>query len=128
MPGGFPGDTINVFDSTGLNNKQQAIFSLLKKLIQLRKKYKAISLGNFIHFPPVNEFYYYIRKFNNEVILVIINNSKVQKRINLNDLSYIKNKNFLMEDLLSNKSLETKKKQYVELDSYGYSILKINKN
>ena len=63
MPGGFPDDTINVFDSTGLNNKQQAIFSLLKKLIQLRKKYKAISVGNLIHFPPVNEFYYYIRKF-----------------------------------------------------------------
>jgi len=121
MPGGFPADTKDMFESGNLNSEQESIISLIKDLINLRKENAALTLGNFNHFLPENELYYYTRQFKDEKVLIFINNKT--EKINLNQNKLIKENNF--EILLLSNGSKIKEKQYVELGKYGYAILKI---
>jgi glycosidase len=87
FPGGFPGDKRNAFTRSGRTSEENNIFEFVKKLMQLRKNYKALNKGKFIHFPPVNEVYFYFRIYNDEKILVLLNNSSEKQLIDLNPLS-----------------------------------------
>lgn len=84
FPGGFPGDSLNAFSESGRTKFQNNIYDYVHKLLLLRKEYKALSQGQMVHFPPVNEIYTYFKSFKNEKFMIIINNNKEPKDLNLN--------------------------------------------
>lgn len=128
MPGGFSGDKVNVFEYEGLNNIQQDLFQFIKILISLRKENKALSIGTMNHMRPHNEVYSYIRTYQEESILILINAGKRQQRLNFEEFQFNKNKIINTVDLINNNKLEVQKKQYVDIDGFGFKILKIGEN
>lgn len=73
MPGGFPGDTINVFERNGRTPLQNEAFDFLSRLLHFRKNSKALTRGNLKHFVPENGIYTYQRSFGDDRVIVIMN-------------------------------------------------------
>lgn len=62
MPGGFPGDRVNVFTDGGRTPKQREAYDFISRLLQWRKGSKAIANGKMTHFMPTNSVYLYQRR------------------------------------------------------------------
>ncbi len=125
FPGGFPNDKRDAFTFSGRTEYENNIFNFLKKIFHLRKKHSALSVGKLTQFPPKNEIYVYTKQSDNEKILVLVNNGKKAKTINLKNyfptvekLSYINLMSKQTKTLIDNMNIDIKKKNFL--------LLKIN--
>lgn len=105
FPGGFPDDIRNAFKSSGRTAYENDIFNYLKKIIDVRKKYKSLTHGNLIHFPPTNNVYIYFREYESELTMSIVNAGDNQFLL---DKKYYQqlNKSKKAFDLISEKEIE----------------------
>jgi len=73
------GSKRSVPDKVGVNKD---LFNHYKKLINIRNSHKALQLGDFntLFIDDKNEIYGFSRKYKDEYIVVIVNNSKKEKR------------------------------------------------
>lgn len=76
FPGGWDGDTVNAFTGVGLSDDQKVMQDFLKRLLQYRKQSKAIHKGSTIHFAPKEGVYLLARKYQDEVLVVIVNKNE----------------------------------------------------
>ncbi|MBM3452632.1 MAG: alpha-amlyase [Bacteroidetes bacterium] len=83
FPGGWPGDTNNVFTEKGRTTEQKAYFDFSKKIWNWRKGKSVIHTGSFTQFLPQNNVYVYFRYNESETVMVVINNSKEAQLIDL---------------------------------------------
>jgi len=74
MPGGWPGDTKNVFTNQNLSPDEADMKAFITNLANFRKKSPAFS-GKMIHFVPQDGVYVYFRIADNQRVMVIINNN-----------------------------------------------------
>ncbi len=121
FPGGWKTDKRNAFSEKGRTEIENKIFHSLQKLISLRKNHSAFSFGKFIHFPPSNNIYFYIRKNKAETILIVINgnNRNVKPNFELAK-KYLRNKN--VSDLFTGSNVDINS---LEIAPYGFRILRI---
>jgi glycosidase len=75
LPGGWKGDSANVFTGEGLTPVQQAFQSYLRKLLNWRKDNLVISNGKTLHFAPFNGVYVYFRYYKEKITMVVMNNN-----------------------------------------------------
>ena len=75
FPGGWNGDTVNVFTGKGLSVDQKDMQSFLKTLLNYRKSSKAIHDGKTIHFAPREGLYVMFRMYEDEIVTIILNKS-----------------------------------------------------
>jgi len=106
FPGGFTNSTRNAFMQSGRNDDENSIYDKLKSLISIRTKHNALMTGEMIHFPVKDEFYVFLRKTTEQVMLMVANNNSDKRYISLTPyMHYFRNLNKL-------KNTETGK-QYV---------------
>lgn len=86
MPGGFPGDAVNVFTAEGRTPMQNEAWDFLSKLLQWRKgaANEVIAHGSLKHFMPQNCLYVYERKLGDKQVVVLMNgtNSELTTKMN----------------------------------------------
>jgi glycosidase len=106
MPGGWAGDSTNVFTGKGLKKDQTEALDYTRKVFNWRKTSKAVAHGNLIHFVPTNGLYAYARTFENENVLVLVNNEdKTDVKLELKRYAEVL-KNFTIgRDVVSGKDL-----------------------
>lgn len=75
MPGGWPGDTTNVFTRKKLSKDQQGAIEYTKRLLNWRKGNNIIATGALKHFVPADSLYAYARYNEKDTVLVIANNA-----------------------------------------------------
>ena len=83
FPGGFEGDSLDVFLSCDRSEYQNEIYNFTKNLIELRKKYKSLSEGTLTHFYPFDSVYVYFRITNDESTMVIVNSNDKDFEVDL---------------------------------------------
>ncbi len=83
MPGGWNGDVKNVFTQDGLSDQESKIFNYLRRLMTWRRSKSVFAHDNLVHFMPVDEVYVYGRQHAKEAIVVILNNSDKERKINM---------------------------------------------
>ncbi|MEW6195709.1 MAG: alpha-amylase family glycosyl hydrolase [Bacteroidota bacterium] len=88
FPGGFPGDVKDSFIKSGRSVYENYFYDFLSNLILLRRENNAFSTGKLIHYPPVNDVYFYFRISGENKFLVILNNKDSKQIV---DLSPAKN-------------------------------------
>ena len=66
---------INGFNGFGLTNEQMEAQRFTKRLLSWRKNNLAITKGTLTHYLPQNGVYVYFRKYNEEIVMVLINNN-----------------------------------------------------
>jgi len=77
FPGGWSSDKQNAFKGKGLSVKQKEAMSLVKKLVNWRKKNPLIHDGKLKHYAPTHDgFYVYFRYNQNKTVMVILNKNK----------------------------------------------------
>jgi glycosidase len=84
FPGGWKSDTVNAFSGSGLTDSQKEMQSFVSKLLNYRKKSKAIHDGKTIHFSPFMGTYFLFRILEDEVVVHIINKNNTPITIDLN--------------------------------------------
>ena len=87
FPGGWPGDPQNAFTAEGRTPEQQAIFSHVQSLLQLRAAHPALREGRLWHLASDESSYVFVRQSEEERIVVAFNNSEKARdlRISLLD-------------------------------------------
>lgn len=84
FPGGWKGDTTNLFTGNGRTKAQDSVFKHVQKLFQWRKTSPAVHGGELVHFfPDVPEnLYVYGRQTDDELVFVVLNMNKGERKIN----------------------------------------------
>jgi glycosidase len=83
FPGGWPDDPIDAFSEAGRNAEQNIAFDFLKHLMNWRKNNKAVQVGKLTHYIPENGVYVFFRQTENESVMVLLNNSKEDREVDL---------------------------------------------
>ena len=114
FPGGWKGDTNNAFSASGRTAEQAKYFDFSKKVLNWRKNKEVIHTGKLTHYIPENNVYVYFRHNDSETVMVIINNSKDNQKVNLS--RFEENvKNFTSgKDILSNQNFDLKQELSIE--------------
>jgi len=83
FPGGWAGDTQNAFIRSGRSAKENEAFDFTRKLLNWRKGNEVIAKGTLKHFVIQNGVYAYERKYNGKSVVVFMNGSNDNKKIEL---------------------------------------------
>jgi len=83
FPGGWKNDSINKFTIAGRTQKDQAIFQHLATLANFRKGSPALTVGKFMQYLPEDGVYTYFRYTAGQTVMVVMNTSKEEKKINV---------------------------------------------
>jgi glycosidase len=105
FPGGFPGDQRNAFTEEGRTSEENEIYKYLKRLIEIRKKYKALATGKLLHFTPYDDTYVYFKEFDEQKIMVVINNNDQEFEVNLSRMKEELGGSEMFIDLMNNKKV-----------------------
>lgn len=106
FPGGWPGDPKNAFTGAGLNEKELAVQSLVKKLGTFRKTSSALQSGRMMHYIPVNGLYVYFRYDSNQTIMCVMNTAQKESAVDFSKYAerttgFSKAENVLSGELLN---------------------------
>lgn len=126
FPGGFSNDKRNAFDEKERTDYENDIFNHLKKLLYIRKNYKSLTHGKLIHFPPVNDVYVYFRIYENEKMMIIINNNTQEINVNLSSMNNYVNQKSKLFDLRNNRKLKIDEENKIKIPEVSSLILKID--
>jgi glycosidase len=123
MPGGWKGDSLNVFTEAGRTPEQRELFNYLKTILTWRKSKSVIHSGKFMHFIPENGLYVYFRYTDSESVMVILNNNEEVKTLDTKRFrerldGFTRGKNIVTNETLSTLqdiSLPAKSATIIEL-------------
>lgn len=103
MPGGFPGDAVNVFTAEGRTPMQNEAWDFLSKLLQWRKgaANEVIAHGSLKHFMPQNCLYVYERKLGDKQVVVLMNGTNSELTTKMNRTVEVLPYGTTMTDLIS---------------------------
>jgi glycosidase len=124
FPGGWANDKINAFTRNGRTDLQNEAWNYLQKLLQWRKKNKAICEGKLIHYTPDSNCYVYLRIKNDSKVLIIINGTNKEQTLQMNKYGEItenpkSGKEIISEqilDLTGTLNIPAKEAYIIELD------------
>ncbi|MBC8395430.1 MAG: glycoside hydrolase family 13 protein [Candidatus Marinimicrobia bacterium] len=81
FPGGWAGDKIDAFNGIRLSGEQREAQNFMRDLLNWRKSSSAIGKGSLVHYPVKNGVYVYFRLYENDLVMVMMNNNKRSIRI-----------------------------------------------
>ncbi len=103
-PGGWPGDTLNLFDPTHRSIAQTELYEHLTKLLHYRKNHSVLHTGKMKHFIPENGLYVYFRYNEDELVMVVVNNKEESMIFNSERFSEMLVQKTIAVDVLNNQN------------------------
>lgn len=83
FPGGFPGDTRNVFHPPERTAEEQTVFANTQALMKLRREHKALRDGRMYHLLVKDDAYAFARIDDQETLLIIFNGAAEEKALEI---------------------------------------------
>jgi len=127
FPGGFPGDQRDAFNREGRTAEENEIWQFLSNLIEIRKKHQSLSKGKLFHFPVFNEFYIFSRIYEDEKIMIIVNNKEEDRYIEFKNLDRIFSNGDILENLKTGNNHHITSNGNLVIPGYDLGIYKISK-
>lgn len=103
VPGGWPGDKTNWFESTGRSAIQNEAWDFVQKVLKWRQKNEAISKGSMKHFMLNQGVYVYQRNYNGKSVLVVLNGSSKNVTLPLDRYAEVLQNKIEGKDVLTGK-------------------------
>ncbi|MEM8486474.1 MAG: alpha-amylase family glycosyl hydrolase [Bacteroidota bacterium] len=127
MPGGFPGDTRDVFTEAGRTEMENDMFSFVRTLLHLRKKHDVLRHGRLVHYPVAwNESVYkYLRMDDDEKILVLINGEDDNKQVDLSELLHWFGAEASFKNLVTDEVMQMNANAQLTLSPLGAYVLQV---
>ncbi len=124
FPGGWPGDSKNVFTQLGLSGREKEALDFNKKLLGWRKNSEVIHSGGLRHFRPEDEIYVFFRYNKDEKVMVILNNNQAEKLLALDRFEEMTGNSKDGYDILAGEKIELDKK--LLLKPYSALIIELD--
>jgi glycosidase len=124
FPGGWLGDKKDVFGMKNLTHDQVMALGVTKRILNWRKKSKAVHQGKLTHFVPENGIYVYFKGFDNEVVMVVVNKDDARSIPTLRFHEVLKNYNSC-HDVVTDEYFTDLSS--IWMDGYSARILKLMK-
>jgi Glycosidases len=105
VPGGWPGDKIDLFTAEGRDGIQNEAFDFLKKLLHWRRGNDVIAYGGMMHYVLQKGVYVYERYLDNKSVLVFMNGTSHNVEINLDRYAESIQSSTSGTDLLTGKTV-----------------------
>jgi hypothetical protein len=106
FPGGWAGDSVNLFDRAQHEGDQKELFDFTRHLMNWRKSKEVIHSGKTLHFIDRDNTYAFFRYNDESVVFVYINNSNDTKRVPWSRYSEISAGLGEGRDVISGKSVD----------------------
>lgn len=81
FPGGWLTDSRNAFSDSGRTITENELFHHIQRLLLWRKNSPVVWKGKLKHFKPENSLYVYFRYDDHSRVMVLLNNSGVEKKV-----------------------------------------------
>ncbi len=81
FPGGWKGDSVNKFTTTGRSQMENEAFEYIKKLAHFRQTSSALKTGRLMQYVPQDGLYVYFRYDGNQTVMCVMNASDKEKSI-----------------------------------------------
>jgi glycosidase len=127
FPGGWPGDSNNAFTDKGRTAEQKLYFDWTKKLLNWRKTKSAIHHGKLIQFIPQNNVYVYFRQHDSETIMVVLNNSPKEEKIEFDRFKEVMNGFAFANAIFEGENLDLKSMKTLTIPSKSVRIYEMRK-
>ena len=121
FPGGWEGDTKNAFTGKGLSDDEKDMQSFVKKILNYRKKSKAIHDGKTIHFAPFNGIYVLTRSSEDETVVLILNKNENPITLDLERYAEIGLDGKTLRNVISDETIIWK--DTITLNAKGVTLL-----
>lgn len=79
--GGWPGDQVNKFIAAGRTTRENEVFNYIRTLANYRKHNRVLQNGRLMQFVPEEGTYVYFRYDNSKTVMVALNNSSKEIRL-----------------------------------------------
>ena len=109
FPGGWLSDKVDAFSGKGLKREERDAQNFLRTLLNWRKTSSAIGKGKLLHYPVKDGLYVYFRSYENDLVMVIMNNNQSSKNIDLKRFSEILLKRERAINIINNKAYKLSK-------------------
>jgi glycosidase len=83
FPGGWPGDTVNKFTSTGRSALENEIFDYVRTLAKYRQGSPALTKGKTMQFIPQNGVYVFFRYTDRQTVMCVLNSNDQESSLGL---------------------------------------------
>ena len=127
IPGGWPGHSNNAFTDKGRTAEQKLYFDWTKKLLNWRKTKSAIHHGKLIQFIPQNNVYVYFRQIESETVMVILNNSPKEEKIEFERFKEVLNGFAFASAIFEGENLDFKSIKTLSIPSKSVRIYEMRK-
>jgi len=108
IPGGWAGDSADVFTGRGMGAEAIDMLAYNTKLLNWRKTSKAVGQGSLVQYIPDNNIYVYFRTAGTDRVMVIVNGESKAQDLKLNRFQ----ENLIgansMKDVLTGKPVDLK--------------------
>jgi glycosidase len=104
--GGWEGDSKNTINEIGLTEEEKQAKAFFAKLLNWRKTSSVIANGKFIHYAPRNDMYIYFRFNDEQKVMVILNKSNNNQKLEINRFQQMIPITFKAKDIISDKYFE----------------------
>ena len=111
FPGGWAGDETNKFEAPGRTDAENEMFDHLSTLTKWRNSNEVMQNGKLKHFIPENNMYVYFRYNDDDLVMVILNNSDQDQILEME--KYIE----MLGDISTGKNI---------LDGKTYTLINLN--
>lgn len=126
FPGGWKDDAVNAFEGKGLSREQNDMQTFVTKVMNYRKKSKAIHNGKTIHFAPENNVYVLFRTLEDETVVCILNKNEKPLKLDLNRFAEINLNEKTLYNIISEEPIQWK--DSLMLKTEGVMLLTTKKN
>jgi glycosidase len=106
MPGGWQGDTRDVFNEKGLATRETEAKQFLQNIARWRKGATAVHSGKLKQFAPENDVYVFFRYNEKQKVMVILNKNTSAYTLELGKFREILSPAFSARDIVSQKTLQ----------------------
>ena len=124
FPGGWKSDKSNAFLKSGRNSEQEQYFNFTKKILNWRKGNEVVSKGSMLQYVPEKNIYVYFRIYNEQRVMIIINNSQEEQMLDLSRFSEGILNNNSARDIISDSQFSLKEK-FLKINASTPMILEL---
>lgn len=106
MPGGFPGDKVNVFSPEGRTALQNEAFDYIAAVNAWRKGSKGIAEGKMLHFAPDNGIYLYRRGEGDDAAIIVMNGRDEENAVDMSRYAQVLTPGEKLKDVVTGEEIE----------------------
>ncbi len=106
FPGGWNGDKQNAFTGENLSASELEAMDFMKTILKWRKTSEAIAKGDLTHFLPDNGMYVYFRKYQDEMVMVVVNKGEQERKFDRTRYNEFIKDNTTCYDIVDQKKVD----------------------